>query len=57
MYDILVHAPNQVTHNWRLREVFQCMREAGVTVNEKCKFSKKFLGNVINAKDIHIDPD
>ena len=39
MDDILVYAPDQVTHD-------QCLREAGVTLSEKCEFSKtsiKFL--------------
>ena len=60
MDDILVHAPDQVTHDQRLRGVLQRLREAGVTLNEKCKFSKtsiKFLGHIIDAKGIHVDPD
>ena len=53
MDDILVYAPDQVTHD-------QCLREAGVTLNEKCEFSKtsiKFLGHIIDANGIHVDPD
>ena len=60
MDDILVHAPDQVTHDQRLRGVLQRLREAGVTLNEKCEFSKtsiKFLGHIIDAKGIHVDPD
>ena len=54
MDDILIHAPDQATHNQHLREVLQhlrevlqCLREllqhlreAGVTRNKKCEFSK-----------------
>ena len=43
-----------------LRELLQCLREAGVTLNEKCEFSKisiKFLEHIIDAKGIHIDLD
>ena len=47
-------------HDQRLRGVLQRLREAGVTLNEKCEFSKtsiKFLGHIIDAKGIHVDPD
>ena len=60
MDDILVHAPDQTTHDQHIRGVLQRLREAGVTLNEKCEFSKtsiKFLGHIIVAKGIHVDPD
>ena len=39
MDDILIHAPEQVKHDQHLREMLQHLREAGVTLNEKCEFS------------------
>ena len=60
MDDILIHAPEQVTHDQRLREMLQHLREAAVTLNKNCEFSKtsiKFLGHTIDAKGIHVDPD
>ena len=59
MDDILVHAPEEITHDKRVRAVLQRLQEAGITLNEKCEFSQKsvkFLGHVIDANGIHADP-
>lgn len=59
MDDVLVHAPDQATHDRNTRVVLQKMAEAGLTLNEKCEFSQDsitFLGHVIDGNGIHIDP-
>ena len=38
----------------------QKLQKAGLTLNDKCEFSKdseKFLGHIIDGKRIHIDPE
>ena len=58
MDDILIHAADQNTHNHGVRLVLQRLQDAGVTLNEKCQFSKsrvKFLGH-INSEGVHADP-
>ena len=60
MDDILVHAPNQQSHDQQVRKVLKRLREAGVTLNEKCEFNKKkiiFLGHVISPEGIAADPE
>ena len=44
--DILVHAADKETHDRRLRQVMERLRKAGLTLNDKCEFSKssKVLG-------------
>ena len=57
--DILVHAADKETHDRRLRQVMERLREAGLTLNDKCEFSKsslKFLGHIIDATGIRADP-
>ena len=57
--DVLVFGRNQQEYDSRLRIVLQKMKEAGVTLNEKCKFSidsMKFLGHMISKEGIHMDP-
>ena len=49
--DVLVFGRNQQEHDDRLKLVLQKMKETGVTLNEKCKFSQdsvKFLGHMIS---------
>ena len=50
----------QLSHMVRLREVFECLREAGFKVRvAKCDFVKseiKYLGRVVSAEDIKPDP-
>ena len=58
--DVLVSGKIQTEHDERLRTVLQKMKEAGVTLNEKCVFatdSMKFLGHIISREGIKIDPD
>ncbi|GFR81911.1 transposon Ty3-G Gag-Pol polyprotein [Elysia marginata] len=53
MDDILVHAPTQSVHDDRVRIVLQRLQEAGLTLNEKCAFSKpsvRFLGHIIDGQ-------
>ena len=60
MDDILVHAKDQPTHDKIIREVLQRLSNAGLTLNEKCEFSKnsaKYLGHIIDENGIHQDPN
>jgi len=57
--DTLVHGKNQEEHDIRLRAVLKRLEEEGVTLNEKCEFSKhsiKFLGHIIDEHGIRPDP-
>ena len=59
MDDILVHAKDQASHDQRLREAMKRLQEAGLTLNEKCEFSKdsiRFLGHIIDSSGIRPDP-
>ena len=59
MDDILIHAADQDTHNHRVRLVLQRLQDAGVTLNEKCQFSKsrvKFQGHIVDSEGVHADP-
>jgi hypothetical protein len=59
MDDILVHGPSQKVHDERVRKVLTKLKEAGLTLNEKCEFSKgqmTFLGHVISAEGVAADP-
>ncbi|GFS12590.1 Pol polyprotein [Elysia marginata] len=60
MDDILEHAPTQSVHEDRVRIVLQRLQEAGLTLNEKCAFSKpsvRFLAHIIDGQGIHADPE
>lgn len=57
--DIMVHAADQQAHDTRVRETMRKLRDAGLTLNDKCEFSKpslKFLGHIIDATGIKADP-
>lgn len=58
---MLVHAPTRELHNKRLEQVLERLTTAGVTLNiEKCVFRATritFLGNVVSAHGIEVDPD
>ena len=59
MDDILVHASTQQTRDDRVRAVLSRLREAGLTLNEKCEFPKgsvRFLGHIIDGQGIYADP-
>lgn len=60
MNDTLIQGPTQQVHDARVREVLDRLQKAGITLNDKCEFSKrsiKFLGHVISEKGIQADPD
>ena len=60
MDDVLIWGATQLQHDERLRAALSRLQEAGVTLNEKCEFSKstiKFLGQVISASGVSADPD
>ena len=59
MGDILVHASTQQTHDDYVRAVLSRLREAGLTLNKKCEFSRgsvRFLGHIIDGQGIYVDP-
>ena len=59
MDDILIHGRNEEEHDARVRKVLSRLQEAGVTLNDKCEFSKKrvkFLGHVVSSAGIEVDP-
>ena len=58
--DVLVSGKNQKEHDEGLKIVLDKMRAANVTLNDKCEFSVKkvkFLGHIITAEGVSIDPD
>ena len=60
MDDILIHGPTQGIHDQRVRTVLRRLQDEGITLNNKCEFSKKqikFLGHVISEKGIEADPE
>jgi len=61
MDGVLVFGENSVQHWTRLQEVLKRIREAGMTLRkDKCQFgvpSVKFLGHVISAEGVRLDPD
>ena len=59
MDDIIVHAAGTQTHDDRVRSALQTLQEAGLTLNDKCEFSKSsvtFLGHIISSDGIQADP-
>ena len=59
MDDILIHGISQEEHDGRVRKVLQRLQEAGLTLNEKCEFSRpsmRFLGHIISASGLTVDP-
>ena len=60
MDDTLIHGSTQEVHDARVRLVLERLQNAGITLNDKCEFSKqkiKFLGHVISDKGVEADPD
>uniref|UniRef100_A0A3Q3BQL4 Reverse transcriptase/retrotransposon-derived protein RNase H-like domain-containing protein n=1 Tax=Haplochromis burtoni TaxID=8153 RepID=A0A3Q3BQL4_HAPBU len=60
MDDVLIWGTSQAEHDERLRKALVRLQEAGVTLNDKCEFSKnriKFLGQVIEASGVSAGPD
>ena len=59
MDDVLIHRIDQPEHDRRVRAVLHRLQEAGLTLNEKCEFSKpsiRFLAHIIDGYGIHVDP-
>ena len=53
--DIVIHAPDEETHNERLHAVMQRLRRCGLTVNEaKCQFNleRLFMGILLSQNGI-----
>lgn len=60
MDDVLIWGATQSEHDERLWKALSWLHGAGVTLNDKCEFSKsriKFLGQVTEASRISADPD
>jgi hypothetical protein len=59
--DILVASHSAQDHLWKLRQVFQCLRDAGLKLKAgKCKIMEreiKFLGRLINEEGIQPDKE
>lgn len=60
MHNVLIFGAGQQDHDKHPRAALRHLETAGVTLNAcKCEFSKdevKFLGNIVNKEDIHVDP-
>ncbi|CAC5425287.1 unnamed protein product [Mytilus coruscus] len=60
MDDVLVFGASQEEHDERLQRILKAIGKAGLTLNEKCEFSKpsvKFLGQIVDASGCRVDPD
>ena len=59
MDDILVHGVDQSVHDRRLRAILHRLQEAGLTLHDKCEFSKsslRLLAHIIDGSGLHADP-
>ena len=57
---MLVCGSSQKEHDERLEKVLSAIEKAGLTLNEKCEFSKpsvKLLGQIINSSGCRVDPE
>ena len=60
MDDVLVCGSLQKQHDECLDKVLRAIEKTGLTLNEKCEFSKpsvKFLGQIIDSSGCRVDPD
>ncbi|CAC5397533.1 unnamed protein product [Mytilus coruscus] len=60
MDDVLVFGASQEEHDERLDRILEAIGKAGLTLKEKCEFSKpsvKFLGQIVDASGCRVDPD
>ncbi len=60
MDDILVFGASQTEHDQRLVAVLKKLQKGGVTLNQKCEFSKKsvkFLGQILDESGVYADPE
>ena len=58
--DILIFGSSQEEHDQNLMRVMNKIESVGLTLNEKCEFSKnsiKFIGHIIDSEGIRADPD
>ncbi|CAM1326481.1 Uncharacterised protein r2_g3548 [Pycnogonum litorale] len=59
MDDVLIYGKCQSEHDANLRAVLQRIQRAGLTLNNKCEFSKRqieFLGHIIDENGIRPSP-
>ncbi|GFR65841.1 Pol polyprotein [Elysia marginata] len=57
--DILVSGKTQKDHDEKLSKRLEKLKQAGITLNEKCMFSVsklKFLGHIVSDNGVEIDP-
>ena len=60
MDDVLIWGATQGEHDERLRKTLARLREAKMTLNDRCEFSTsriQFLGQIIDASGVSADPD
>ena len=60
MDDIIIFGESSEEHDARVRAVFRCIEDSGVTLNfDKCEFAKPsitYIGHVVSADGIRADP-
>ena len=59
MDDVLIHGVDQSEHDGRARAVLHRLQGAGLTLNDKCEFSRssiRFLAHIIDSSGLHADP-
>ena len=59
MDDVLIHGVDQSEHDGRVRAVLHRLQDAGLTLNDKCEFSRssiRFLAHIIDSSGLHADP-
>ena len=59
MDDVLIHGVDQSEHDGRVRAVLHRLQEDGLTLNDKCEFSRcstRFLAHIIDSSGLHADP-
>ena len=58
MDDVLIHGVDQSEHDGRVRAVLHRLQEAGMTLNDKCEFSRssiRFIAHIIDSSGTHAD--
>ena len=56
MDDVLIHGVDQSEHDGRVRAVLHRLQEAGMTLNDKCEFSRsssRFIAHIIDSSGTH----
>ena len=57
--DVLIHGVDQSEHDGRVRAVLHRLQEAGMTLNDKCEFSRssiRFIAHIIDSSGTHANP-